>query len=123
MWGGPSEYSDRRLGLVDPRRGQGLEDFFIAVARRDAAVLASLRREPDFELGPGRWGFSLPGLYDYLRSRRGLDLGDYRSFRRRLYQGHLNQSLSEYGARIVVLENRKHVDRNRYALVWQAGDG
>ena len=98
----------------------GLEAFFIGVANKDADLLDALRGEPDFAVEEGRWCFTLPGLYRHLcRCWGQVELGDYRAFRRRLFRSTVNRSLAGRGARIVIVENRKSVDSNRYALVWE----
>jgi len=71
-----------------------------------------------FEVTSVGWQFKLPDLYFFYR-QTSLDTGDmeYLHFRQMLYQHPINQILSNNGGRFELIENRGHIDRNRYALV------
>jgi hypothetical protein len=64
------------------------------------------------------WQFELPDLYQFCRQTAPeLAELEYLQFRQMLYQNPTNQILSSSGGRFELVENRGHIDRNRYALI------
>ena len=101
---------------------QELLRFFERVARKDPALLEVLEDEPGFELEPGCWCFTLPGLHAFLQGHDPAFCAvEYGPFRQLIFQSAINQALKSHGAKITVHENRGKVDQSRYALTWQAG--
>ena len=102
---------------------RALISFFEQVARRDAAQLTKLSREPCFTLEQDRWCFALPDLFSFLQREDGAFGGiGYKRFRQLLFDSPVNQTARRFGAEIIIVDNRSKVDQSRYALVWQSGE-
>ena len=100
---------------------QKLLGFFERVAQKDPELLGKLREEPDFELEPGCWCFTLPGLHAFLQVHDpAFSTLEYDRFRQLVFRSAINQALKSHGAGITLHENRGKVDRSRYALTWPA---
>lgn len=94
--------------------------FFEQVARREPEHLRLLQQETSFVLRPECWCFTLPDLYRFLqRQDPTLREFDYRRFRRVLMNSPVNHRIQHLGAVIDIADNRGHIDRSTYALVWQ----
>jgi hypothetical protein len=94
--------------------------FFERVARRDAAQMKKITREPSFGVERERWCFTLPDLHRFLREQDdAFSRVDYKKFRRLLLASPVNRALKPHGAEIAIADNRGKVDRSRYALVWR----
>ncbi|RLA15482.1 MAG: hypothetical protein DRQ59_01230 [Gammaproteobacteria bacterium] len=64
------------------------------------------------------WQFELPDLHQFCRqSAPELAELEYQKFRQMLYHNPTNQILSSSGGRFELVEDRGHIDRNRYALI------
>ncbi|HEX5630577.1 MAG TPA: hypothetical protein VFY15_02885 [Acidimicrobiia bacterium] len=101
------------------RLEQGLLAFFEQVARKDEARLCELKREPGFTIEQGRWCFTLPGLYSFLRRQDpAYTRIDYKQFRRLVFGSPIGRSVRSLGAEIVIADNCAMVDQSTYALVW-----
>lgn len=107
--------------MPDPQ--QALVSFFEQVARKDRALLEKLEQEPRFSMQPERWCFTLPGLHAFLQCQDETfsHLG-YGPFRKLIFCSAINQTLQSCGAEITLHDNRSHVDKSTYALVWPARD-
>jgi len=96
-----------------------LISFFQQVARRDADLIGSLSQQLNFRIDTMRWEFSLPNLHEFLRYYEAVfEHTDYPTFRRLLYQSPINQQIEYCNAKIIITDNRAHVDESTYALVW-----
>ncbi len=94
-----------------------LVQFFTQVAQRNPDQLDKLRAAA-FNIESNHWSFTLPGLYDYLRKYEAIGELEYNQFRQLLFSTPVNQSISAFGAKIVIVDNRGKTDRSIYALVW-----
>ncbi len=100
---------------------QALLAFFERVARKDAAQLKKLAREPCFRVEQERWSFTLPELYRFLQEQDAVfGRVDYKRFRRLVLASPVNRVLKPHGAEIAIADNRGKTDRSRYALVWRS---
>lgn len=104
-----------------PDLPQELLRFFERVARKDPELLGKLEEEPGFELEPGCWYFTLPGLHAFLQGHDPAFCAvEYGQFRQLVFQSAINQTLKSHGAEITLHVNRGKVDQSRYALTWPA---
>lgn len=100
---------------------QTLLRFFERVAQKDPELLGKLQAEAGFELEPGCWCFTLPGLHAFLQGYDpGFSTVEYGQFRQLVFQSAINQALKSHGAEITLRENRGKVDQSSYALTWPA---
>ena len=100
-------------------RDAALVRFFTQVAQRKSDQLDKLRAA-DFNVESNRWSFTLPGLYAYLRKYEAIGELEYKQFRQLLFSTPVNQSISDYGAKIIIVDNRGKSDQSTYAMEWQA---
>ena len=96
--------------------------FFTQVAQRNPGQLNKLRAAA-FSIESERWTFTLPGLYDYLREYEAIGEMEYNQFRQLLFSTPVNQSISDYGAKIIIVDNRGKTDQSIYAMEWQTPAG
>lgn len=100
---------------------QKLLCFFERVAQKDPELLGELQEEPGFELEPGCWSFTLPGLHAFLQGHDpAFSTLEYGPFRQLVFRSAINQALKSHGAEITLHKNRGKVDQSRYALTWPA---
>jgi hypothetical protein len=96
-----------------------LISFFQQVASRDAGLIDRLSQQLNFRIDDTRWEFSLPNLHEFLqRQETAFEQTDYPTFRRLLYQSPINRHIEFCAAKIIITDNRAHVDESTYALVW-----
>jgi hypothetical protein len=96
-----------------------LISFFQQVATRDAALISRLSQQLNFRIDTARWEFSLPYLHEFLQYHEAVfEHTDYPTFRRLIYQSPINQHIEFCNAKIIITDNKAHVDESTYALVW-----
>lgn len=101
---------------------QKLLRFFERVAQKDPELLGKLQEEPGFELEPGCWCFTLPGLHAFVQGHDpAFSTVGYGQFRQLIFRSAINQALKSHGAEITLHNNQGKVDQSRYALTWPAG--
>lgn len=101
---------------------QKLLRFFERVAQKDPELLGKLQEEPGFELEPGCWCFTLPGLHAFVQGHDpAFSTVEYGQFRQLIFRSAINQALKSHGAEITLHNNQGKVDQSRYALTWPAG--
>ena len=97
-----------------------LISFFEQVAQRNATRLKRLQQESRFSVERGRWCFTLPDLYLFLRRQNKVfNRIDYKRFRQLVFSSNINQTTKLHGAEITIIKNRNKVDQSHYALVWK----
>lgn len=100
---------------------QALISFFEKVAQKDKDQLKKLKQEQCFSVEQGRWCFTLPDLYSFLRQQDDVfNCIDYKQFRQLIFNSPINQTVKLLGAEITITDNRAKVDQSTYALVWQS---
>jgi hypothetical protein len=102
---------------------QKLIYFFEQVAQKNQAQLKKLKQERGFCVEKGRWCFTLPDLYSFLKYQYVIfSCIDYKQFRKLVFNCPVNQTVKSYGAEITIVNNLSKVDKSSYALVWQTRD-
>lgn len=98
---------------------QALISFFEQVAQKDKAQMEKLKQEQRFNVGQGRWCFTLPDLHSFLQHQNEIfSCIEYKQFRQLIFNSPVNQTVKLYGAEIIITDNRAKVDKSSYALVW-----
>ena len=98
---------------------QTLLSFFEQIARKDTVLLELLKEEPRFKVEHLCWTFTLPDLHAFLQRHDDVFYAlDYKPFQQLLFRSPVNQRLKQYGAQIVIADNRNKVDKSIYALIW-----
>jgi hypothetical protein len=93
--------------------------FFERVARKDKVQIDKLKQQQCFLVEQGRWCFTLPDLYSFLRQQDDVfRYTDYKLFRRALFSSPINAIIRQFDAEVIIADNRAKVDHSRYALVW-----
>ena len=99
---------------------QTLISFFARVAQKNQPQLIKLEQEQCFSVEQGRWCFTLPALFSFLRRHDDIfNCIDYSQFRQLIFNSQLNYTVKLYGAEINIANNQKKVDLSTYALIWQ----
>lgn len=96
-----------------------LTRFFTQVAKKDPVRLESLNID-GFCIDATRWSFRLSELYAYLIKQQDLTDIEYKQFRQLLFSSPINETISNYGARITIIDNRGKADQSIYAMEWSA---
>lgn len=99
---------------------QALISFFEQVAQKDKILLKKLKEEQCFSVDQECWSFTLPNLFTFLQHQDDVISSiDYKQFRQFIFNSPINSSVKQYGAEIIITDNKIKVDKSIYALVWQ----
>jgi len=94
-----------------------LTKIFADFLAQDEILLASIVGNNTFNIKNGEWRFSLSALYHFLQKTDQTFEGlSYQEFKQKLYSSSINRDLSEIGAEVVIVDNKRKVEASIYAL-------